>query len=147
MAKRKRYPTPVKYTPQNPHKYVGSSPIICRSSWETYFCKHLDRRSDVIQWASESLRIPYLSPKDGEMHRYFPDFIVEYQLQDGTTSRQVIEIKPYKETIASTSRIMKTRMRENLIHQVNEAKWAAARKVCKDAGYGFIILTERELFG
>ena len=112
-----------------------------------YYCKILDKRTDVIQWASESLKVWYLSPKDGKLHRYYPDFIIEIINQHGHKERQVIEIKPFKETKSSLSRTPKTRVAENMTYAINQAKWKACQLICDDANYRFIILTERELFG
>ena len=68
------------YNPSNPKKYKGNaSNIICRSNWERRFCKWCDLSESILEWGSEEFFIPYLSPIDKRVHRYFPDFIYECQ--------------------------------------------------------------------
>lgn len=63
-----------KYKPSYPRKYKGNpNNIICRSSWERKFCKWCDLNENIIEWGSEEFWIPYLSPVDRRVHRYFPD--------------------------------------------------------------------------
>ncbi len=67
-----------KYKPENPTKYQGNpNNIICRSSWERKFCKWADKSRDVVSWASEEFSIPYVSPKDNKVHRYYPDYLIK----------------------------------------------------------------------
>ena len=54
------------YTPVNPGKYVGTYPIIFRSSWEFTVMKLLDTNPNILNWASESLKIPYQTPFTGK---------------------------------------------------------------------------------
>ena len=64
-----------KFTPKNPHKYRGDvNNIVFRSSWEYKLMKFLDDYDDVLEYGSEEIIIPYISPLDGKMHRYFVDF-------------------------------------------------------------------------
>ena len=82
-----------KFRPQNRNKYKGNaSDIRYRSGWELNFMKYLDRQPEVLRWSSEEIIIPYKSPIDGRMHRYFPDFWVK--TAKGET---LIEIKPKKQ--------------------------------------------------
>ena len=63
------------FKPKNPSKYRGDpTNIIYRSRWELLFMRYLDNNSGIKEWASEELIIPYRSPIDGRVHRYFPDF-------------------------------------------------------------------------
>ena len=48
------------YTPRHPEKYKGTWPIIYRSSYELLFCKFCDDNTNVIEWSSESIVIPYI---------------------------------------------------------------------------------------
>ena len=84
-----------KFKPSNPDKYMGDpSNIICRSSWERKFCNWCDKQPNVLKWASEEFSIPYVSPADGKVHRYFPDFWIKKR-----SGRCIlIEVKPYKQT-------------------------------------------------
>jgi hypothetical protein len=61
-----------RFKPMNPQKYKGDpSNIIYRSSWELKLLQYLDKHPQIDWYASEELVIPYMSPIDGRMHRYF----------------------------------------------------------------------------
>ena len=58
-----------KYIPTNPKKYRGDpSQVIYRSLWERKLMVYCDRNSKVVEWGSEEVIIPYMSPKDGRLH-------------------------------------------------------------------------------
>ena len=42
--------------------------------------------------------IPYVSPVDRRVHRYFPDFIIQVRERTGNIKKYVIEVKPFKQT-------------------------------------------------
>ena len=64
-----------KYYPLNPKKYKGNpSQVVYRSLWERKLMVYCDKNEKVLEWGSEEIIIPYMSPKDGRLHRYFPDF-------------------------------------------------------------------------
>ena len=66
-----------KFKPSYPGKYKGDpTNIIYRSLWERKFMVWCDRNINVEEWGSEEIIIPYISPVDGRVHRYFPDFYV-----------------------------------------------------------------------
>ena len=44
----------------------------------------LDNNDSIIEWGSEELVIPYRSPVDNRVHRYFPDFYVKVKQKDDT---------------------------------------------------------------
>jgi hypothetical protein len=141
----KKYPKPVKWNPIHPEKYAGDpSTIILRSSWERRFCKWVDSNPNVISWSSESFCIPYISPLDGKMHRYFPDNLMTIKTKEGVKT-YLVEIKPHSQANPSNSRRRKTFIRETEVYAVNMSKWEAADKWCKVRGYEFIVLTEYEL--
>ena len=88
-----------KYTPTNPRKYTGNpSNIIYRSLWERKFMVYCDANNKIIEWGSEEIIIPYLSPWDGRVHRYFPDFYIKVKQSNGTLKKFIIEVKPKKQT-------------------------------------------------
>lgn len=141
-----------KYTPINPHKYVGdSNNIVFRSLWERKLMVHCDNNPAVLKWNSEEVVIPYWSSVDKKMRRYFTDFMVKMKKRDGTTSIVLIEVKPYKQTIppvAPKRNTHKTKMRyleESMTYQRNQDKWAAAQEWCEKKGIEFKIMTEYEL--
>lgn len=136
------------FKPRNPKKYRGDpTNIIYRSRWELVFMSYLDSHKDVIQWASEELVIPYRSPIDGKVHRYFPDFWVKKVDRQGKTNIVVIEIKPYAQTLEPKpqKRITKNYLSEVKTWGINSSKWKAAEEYCKDRGWEFMIMTEKEL--
>jgi hypothetical protein len=136
-----------KFKPQNPQKYRGDpTNIVYRSSWECKVMSRLDRDTNVIEWASEEFFIPYRSPVDGKMHRYFPDFFVRVQSNSGLRA-MVWEVKPKKQAQPPQprSRVTKQYINEVVTWGINEAKWKAAQEFCKDRGWEFKVLTEDDL--
>ena len=137
-----------RFTPTNPQKYVGDHKnIIYRSSWECRVMTWLDKNPDIISWASEELIIPYISPADGQRHRYFPDFLVKVRNKDGVLKTMLIEVKPKYQTQppVQKKRITKQYINEVVTWGVNQAKWKAATEFCLDRGWEFKIVTEDHL--
>lgn len=138
-----------RYKPSYPEKYKGNpNNIICRSSWERKFCVWCDTNPNIIEWGSEEFWIPYKSPVDNRIHRYFPDFIIKVKDNNGTIKSYVIEVKPKRQTVPPTTspkRKTKTWINEVKTYAVNEAKWKAAREFCADRLLEFKIITEDEL--
>jgi hypothetical protein len=136
------------FKPKNPNKYVGdSNNIIYRSSWECRVMTWLDLNEDIISWASEEIKIPYISPVDGKYHRYFPDFLVKMKTKEGQMKTIMIEVKPKKETSPPKpqKRITEQYVRAVKTWGVNEAKWKAAIEYCRDRKWEFKIITEEHL--
>lgn len=108
---------------------------------------YLDQHPDVIQWSSEEFSIPYRSPIDGKIHRYFPDFYVKKKNKDESIDVVVIEVKPYKQTLPPKVQTKPTRryITEVKAWGVNSAKWRAAKAFCEDRKWIFKIMTEKEL--
>ena len=137
-----------KYKPIHPKKYQGNpNNIICRSSWERKFCQWCDRKENVISWASEEISIPYVSPKDNRIHRYYPDFLIKVREYNNRIQTYVVEVKPKKQTLPPKKRkkITKSYIYECQTYAVNQAKWRAASEFCKDNRINFKIVTEDEL--
>lgn len=128
-------------------KYVGNiSKITYRSSWEKRLMIWLDKNPNVLQWNSEQVVLPYKSPIDGQMHRYFVDFSAKIQTNSGI-KRYLIEIKPYSQTQPPTvgHKRKSTLLNEQKTYLINRAKWDVARQFAKRIGAEFIVLTEKEL--
>jgi hypothetical protein len=108
---------------------------------------YLDKNPDIISWASEEIIVPYVSPVDGRVHRYFPDFVVKSRTRDGKLKTLMIEVKPKKQTIepVKKKRITKQYITEVTTWGVNQAKWKAAREYCLDRGWEFFLMTEDHL--
>jgi hypothetical protein len=135
------------FKPTNPTKYKGdANNIIYRSSWERRVMKWLDEHPDVIWWGSEELYIPYRSPIDNRVHRYFPDFIAKMRQKNGLVMTYIIEVKPLAQTKQPVQK-KKTRkyLQEAATYVVNQEKWKAADIFCQEHGWKFMIMTEREL--
>ena len=135
------------FKPTRPRKYSGDvNNIICRSSWESKFCKYCDLNENIIQWGSEEFSIPYPAP-DGKVRRYFPDFIIKVKENNGNIKTYVIEVKPAKQTRPPKRRkkVSQSYLYECKTYAMNQAKWKAASEWCKDKRIEFKIITEREL--
>jgi len=136
------------FKPTNPTKYKGDpSNIVYRSRWELKFMTYLDSHKDVLDWSSEEFSIPYRSPIDNRVHRYFPDFRVKKRNPQGIEEIVVVEIKPFKETKPPPVQTKKTKqyLKEVYTWGINEAKWKAAQLYCADRKWKFIIMTEHDL--
>tara|TARA_R100000005_G_scaffold94872_1_gene74238 strand:- start:4 stop:447 length:444 start_codon:yes stop_codon:yes gene_type:complete len=136
------------YKPSYPKKYKGNpNNIICRSSWERHFCRWCDLSENIIEWGSEEFYIPYISPVDNRVHKYFPDFIVKLKESSGKIKTYVIEVKPKKQTAPPKQPKRKTKsyFYECKTYAVNQAKWKAAKEFCDDRRLEFKIITEDEL--
>ena len=143
-----KYPTPKKFIPKNPKKYIGDvENIVARSSLEERYMRYFDNHPSIMKWSSEELIIPYRSPIDRKIHRYFPDFIVQTKTKTGKINIVVIEIKPKSQTTAPTKgkKRQKTFLNEVITWETNRAKWQAAEEYCKKKGLVFQILTEHEI--
>ena len=138
-----------KYIPINPKKYVGnSSQIIYRSLWERKLMVYCDRNDNIIEWGSEEVIVPYRSPWDGKIHRYFPDFYMKVKQTNGTYKKFIIEVKPKaqcKEPNKTPKRKTRKWYKEVQTWGINQAKWKSATDYCENRGMEFKILTEDHL--
>lgn len=132
------------YEVRNPQKYVGVGKPRYRSGWELTFMMFCDNNKNVLQWASESIRIPYRNPLTGKQTIYVPDFLVVYQDKTGRQVAEMVEIKPKKEAMLEGSARPSQRTRATIA--VNHAKWQAAQAFCKRSGIKFRVITEDDLF-
>jgi hypothetical protein len=130
------------FTPKHPEKYAGRRSIRYRSSWELAFFRFCDEHPSIIQWASESIRIPYKNPLNGRNTTYVPDLFIIYQDKDGQNHAELIEIKPSKEVAMESAKSRYDIARV----AVNAAKWQAARAWSKIQGITFRVVTEHDLF-
>ena len=137
-----------KFKPSNTNKYKGDpTNIIYRSLWERKFMVWCDNNENVLEWGSEEIIIPYRSPVDNRVHRYFPDFYVKTRTRTGKLSKNIIEVKPFVQTQEPKrkKRVTKKYLSEVKTFVINDANWKAADEYCKDRRMNFIILTEKEL--
>jgi hypothetical protein len=136
------------YNPKNPKKYTGSLPIIYRSGLELKSFRYLDNNPNVLTWGSESVIIPYQSPTDGQIHRYFVDLVATLKMKNGEFKKLLIEVKPEKQTkppIITSKKKQSTMLYEKYQWAINQAKWDAAKAWCNKKNYLFIILNEKHL--
>lgn len=131
------------FVPKHPEKYIGKGKIKYRSSWELAFMQICDNHPNVVQWASESIFIPYFDPLSNKRSIYIPDFFLVYFDKAGTKHVEVIEIKPLKEmSILNAGR----NARDRLLAVKNGEKWKAATAWCAKQGIRFKVLNENDLF-
>ena len=126
----------------NPKKYVGQGMPRYRSGWEHSFMRFCDTNDNIMQWASESIRIPYLHPLTGKMTTYVPDFLITYKTRDNTLRAELIEIKPKGQSAITAGQ----KPRDRAVVAVNYAKWDAATKWCRNQGLTFRVITEDDMF-
>ena len=137
-----------KFKTKNPLKYRGDiTNIVYRSLWELRFMKWCDQNPAVQEWGSETIIVPYISPLDRKVHRYFVDFYIKIKNKHGIVQKYLIEIKPERFTKPPVIPERKTKRFVDEVFQwgVNEAKWKAAFEFCKDRNMTFMILTEKDL--
>lgn len=137
-----------RYRVINPSKYRGDSQdVTYRSSWELKFMKWCDTNPSVLEWGSETIVIPYTSPVDNRVHRYFVDFYIKVQDRNGKINRYLVEIKPAKFTKPPEIPARKTRrfVQEVFQYGTNQAKWKAADEYCIERSMKFLVLTEVDL--
>lgn len=139
------------FMPKNLEKYIGQIlPVKYRSSWERTTMMFLDNNPNIVRWSYESIQIPYYKPMPNGIMRpaiYYPDVYVEYNDKNGVYHRELIEIKPKKQTKQSRSRNTRVKMAESYVFSVNTAKWEAAKRWCAHQGnVEFRILTETSIF-
>jgi hypothetical protein len=140
------------FKPKNPDKYRGDpSNIVYRSGWELRLMSYFDMHSDVLWWSSEERIIPYRSPVDNRVHRYFPDFLVHMRTRKGINETVLVEVKPKAQTVEpkrpENPRQSRRYLTEVMTWGVNKAKWTAAEDYCKDRGWKFMIMTEDQIYG
>lgn len=136
------------YRPSFPEKYKGNlDKIVYRSFWERMFMKRCDNDPSIVEWSSEEIIIPYISPKDRKKHRYFVDFKVKTCNNKGVIKTYLVEVKPLKEVYKPVKRGKKasTYTKEVITYLVNQAKWESAKKYCDKRGWFFILATDSKL--
>ena len=136
------------YKPSNPKKYIGDfNNIIYRSLWERKFMYWADHNENILKWSSEEIWIPYLSPIDSRVHKYFPDFYIKYKDSSGKIQENLIEVKPKRQVEGPKpkARVTQKQLYEIKEYAKNQAKWKAAKEFCADRKWEFKILTEDNL--
>lgn len=137
------------YKPENPDKYIGTTPPHYDSSWELEVYRFFDRNRNVIQWGAQMPAIKYFDPVQNKVRRYFLDAYVKYRDREGKIREELVEIKPHKQTKApkaSKGKKKTTLLQEQTTYITNTAKWSAAAKYCRERGWNFRVVTEKHIF-
>lgn len=137
------------FSPRNPEKYIGDpSNIRFMSSWELELNKMLDGNPYILRWCSEPFGIPYVRPTDNKVHKYYPDYFIEYQNKHGNIIKEIIEVKPKTQVKPpkKTGKSKKQQLNEQMTYAINVAKWTAAKQFCDQHGITFRVVTEQQLF-
>lgn len=132
------------YRIKNPHKYKGNlNEVFARSSWELEFLNWCDNSSFIVEFASEEIVIPYVSPVDNRIHRYFVDFYLKMKDKDDEIKEYLIEIKPENQIFAPKKQQKQTKQYIDKImtYGINKAKWAAAIEYCDKRNMTFLLLS------
>lgn len=140
------------FRPKNPSKYKGDpTKIRWRSTWELKVMRKFDEHPDIVEWQSEEIAIPYLNPVKGKTSRYFPDFVIKKRIGKDKYQMIMIEVKPKKQTMppnpvnrnnTPTGRVSRRYLNEAATYAINEAKWKAAQRYCKERNWIFTLFTE-----
>ena len=126
----------------NREKYAGNGTPRYRSGWERSFMKFCDTNDHVLQWASESIAIPYRHPITGKVTQYIPDFLITYRTSDNTMRAELIEIKPKSQSVIES----KMNSRDRAVVAINYAKWHQATLWARNNGMTFRVITEDDMF-
>lgn len=141
----------------NKEKYKGVKKPRYLSSWELDVFRRFDTNPNILEWGSETVIIPYISLIDaceqfpnGKPRRYMVDLYVKYfDKQTGEIVKELIEIKPYKQTQEpkpTKGKRKTTYLKEVYTYQVNKSKWIAAANWAKKRGMRFRVITEKVMY-
>jgi hypothetical protein len=139
-----------KYRVKFPGKYKGNpNDVTYRSGMELKLMNFFDLHTDVLEWGSEIIVVPYRSPIDGRMHRYFVDMFARIKTKDGKESVLLIEVKPEKQSRppVKKSRVTRRYIMEVKTWGVNQAKWEAASAYAEKRGWTFVVMGEKDIAG
>ena len=118
---------------------LSSLPSPFRTSGSAYI------RQRVFPAKCRNMLLPY-APIDQRVHRYFPDFIVKLKQKNGKETTLILEVKPESQTKQPVRKRKTQRfIQESVTYAVNQEKWRAADLFCKEHGWQFKVLTEKDL--
>jgi len=101
-----------------------------------------DSHDNIIQWGSESVKIPYRNPLTGKYTVYVPDFLVLLEDSEGHQKLELWEIKPRKQTFVEEAK----QPRDKAALAVNAVKWQAAQAWSSKHGAIFRVINENDIF-
>jgi len=136
----------------HPEKYVGDvNNVIYRSGWEKKFCIYCDNQPSIIEWSSEPFKIKYLNGSTFKEHTYYTDFYIKIQDSSDKSKKYIVNINQEsqnKKPEIQSKRTLKAlnSYKYNLDQYVkNQSKWVEAKRACEDAGFEFMVITEKFL--
>lgn len=139
------------FSPRNKQKFLNPENLaVYRSKLELRFMQICDTNSNILEWSSERVIIPYFNSLKQTTSRYFIDFYIK--TADGR--KFLVEVKPerqMKTAINGTKKTLNKNVKrstilyESAMAQMNKDKWYAAKKWAEDHGMSFIIVTEKTL--
>lgn len=118
----------------------GNLCVLYKSGLELKAFKYCDHNPKIEEWSLEPFHIPYQSPVDGKVHRYFPDIWLKFTTGDIF----IVEIKSSIETKMPRKNDKRYGAKLNT-YLVNQAKWEAARNFAKAKSCNFMVLTDKVL--
>jgi len=136
------------YKPRNLEKYLGSLPIVCRSSWEKKFAIFCDTNEKVVKWSSEPLEIKYYYTLDQKFHRYYPDYFIQIN-RDGDLQSYLVEVKPIAQMTKPTPPKKLTEKAVSSFKYAYETyvknlcKMDALKKYAESRNWKVLIITEK----
>ena len=150
------------FIPKNKEKVIklnNQGGLYYRSGLEQKLMIYLDINENVVHWNTELIKIPYMkhawNNKLLEMalseHLYYPDFYYELKRADGSISRVVAEVKPFKDTKPPQLKVDPTpKQIKNFEYSLKEYakncdKWKYCIEWCKNKGFEFTIITDKIL--
>ena len=110
--------------------------------------KYFDVNPSVLQWSSEEVVIPYYDSMSKKVRKYFPDFLIKVKTENGEDKTHLIEVKPSKDLrppVGGRGKKKSTLLYEMKTYQMNQDKFASARKWCDKRGITFDVWTEKHL--
>lgn len=105
--------------------------------------KMLDENPSVLNWASESVKIPYRDPFTGKNTVYVPDFFVVYVDKNNQKHAELVEVKPANQTLLEKAG---KNIHNRQQYVKNMAKWEAARAYCQQKNIKFRVVNETDMF-
>jgi hypothetical protein len=136
------------FEPRNIQKYLGSFPIICRSSWERKFAIFCDTNDKVVKWSSEPVEIKYYNTFDNKFHKYYPDYFIQIN-RDGIFQGYLVEVKPHSQLIKPTppkrltEKTVSSFKRSYQTYVTNLCKMDALKKYAEGRNMKVLIITEK----
>ena len=122
----------------NPKKYVGTLPIVYRSSYEFAMMRKLEMNPTVKFWNSENITIPY-KMKVGSVIKT-RNYYMDFEVISKTDRKYIVEVKPITKTPTT-----KAQIHMNNENYMNACKWRAALMWAKRNNYTFRIIGEDHL--